>query len=176
MSEKVGFTNYQEYFKNFLGGWSFPNGNETVTISKIEEEEMFDAQTGGKKSGLCIYFKEKELPMVLNVTNAAMIASVLGTDAVAEWIGKKIVVGTENVKAFGKVTKAIRVKDEKPKTPGKKVKPASEAQMNRLKELIADGTINEAGLLGFLGISDISGISAEQALQAIKTKTGEIVE
>jgi len=176
MTEKIGFTNYQEYFKNFLGGWSFPNGDETVTIETIDEQEMFDAQTGGTKRALCAYFKEKELPMVLNVTNASMIASVIGSDVIADWIGKQIVVGTENVKAFGKVTKAIRVKDKKPKAPGKKAKPASEAQMNRLKELIADGTINEAGLLGFLGISDISGISAEQAQQAIKTKTGEIVE
>ena len=51
------FVHYQEYFKTFLGGWSFENGDKTLTIKKIGEEEMYDAETGGKKKGLVMHFE-----------------------------------------------------------------------------------------------------------------------
>lgn len=169
------YSHYQEYFNNFLGAWSFKNGDEVLTITAVKEEEMFDAQTGGKKKGMCVYVAEKELPMVLNKTNASMIAEVTGTDVIGEWIGKRICVGTERVKAFGKVSEAIRVRDRIPE-PVKAAEPASEAQMERIKALIAEGTINEPALCKYLKISDISAISYTQAMNAIKTKTGEIIE
>ena len=136
---------------------------------------MFDAQTGGKKKGLCVYVAEKELPMVLNKTNATMIAEVTGTDILGEWIGKRICVGTERVKAFGKVSEAIRVRDRVPE-PVKAAEPATEAQMERIRALISDGVINEPALCKYLKISDISGISRTQARDAIERKTGEVIE
>jgi len=110
----ANYVHYQEYFKTFLGGWSFENGDETLTISDIGEEEMYDAETGGKKKGLVLRFEERDLPMVLNVTNSETIAEVTGTDKLAEWIGRKIIVGTRKVKAFGKMHDAIRVQNTKP--------------------------------------------------------------
>lgn len=169
------YSHYQEYFNNFLGAWSFKNGDEVLTITGVKEEEMFDAQTGGKKKGLCVYVAEKDLPMVLNKTNASMIAEVTGTDVLGEWIGKRICVGTERIKAFGKVSEAIRVRDRIPE-PVKAVEPASEAQMKRIQELVADGEINEPALCKYLKISDISGISRTQARDAIQKKTGEVIE
>lgn len=176
MSKNVNeYSHYQEYFNNFLGGWSFSNGDETLTISSVGEEEMFDAQTGGKKKGLCIRFKERDLPMVLNKTNASMIAEVTGSDAMRDWIGKQIIVGTERVKAFGKVSQAIRVRPDKPK-PTAPSEPATQAQMERIHALIADGSINEPALCKYLRISGIGAISRTQAYEAIKAKTGEIIE
>lgn len=110
----ANYVHYQEYFKTFLGGWSFENGDETLTIKSVGEEEMFDAETGGKKTGLALHFEEKDLPMVLNVTNSETIASVVGSDKLADWIGHKIIVGTSKVKAFGKIHDAIRVRADKP--------------------------------------------------------------
>ena len=78
----ANYVHYQEYFKSFLGGWSFENGDKTLTISKIGEEEMYDANTGGKKTGLVMHFEEENLPMVLNVTNCETIAEVIGTENV----------------------------------------------------------------------------------------------
>lgn len=110
----ANYVHYQEYFKTFLGGWSFENGDKTLTIKRIGEEEMYDAETGGKKKGLVMYFDELDLPMVLNVTNCEAIADVTGTDKIAEWVGHKIIVGTSRIKAFGKMHDAIRVRNEKP--------------------------------------------------------------
>lgn len=110
----ANYVHYQEYFKSFLGGWSFENGDKTLTISQIGEEEMYDAETGSKKKGLVMHFEEEELPMVLNVTNCDTIAEVTGTDKIADWIGRKIIVGTSKIKAFGKTHDAIRVRNQKP--------------------------------------------------------------
>lgn len=108
------YVRYQEYFKTFLGGWTFEDGDKTLTIKSVGEEEMYDAETGGKKKALVLRFDELDLPMVLNVTNAETIAAVTGSDRLADWIGKQIIVGTSRVKAFGKIHDAIRVRPDKP--------------------------------------------------------------
>lgn len=113
MNEKK-YYRYQDYFKSFLGGWSFEDGDKTLTIKSYGEESMFDRDSGGKKKGLCIHFAEMELPMVLNVTNAETISKVVGSDKMDDWIGHKVIVGQEKVRAFGKESYAIRVRNRKP--------------------------------------------------------------
>ena len=110
------YPNYKEYYKNFLGGWSFEDGDKTLTITDITEREMYDAQTDGTKVELTLSFAEEQLPMVLNVTNADTIAEVLGTGDWSKWIGQRIIVGTAKVKAFGKIHDAIRVRNQRPAT------------------------------------------------------------
>lgn len=110
----ANYVRYQEYFKTFLGGWTFEDGDRTLTIKSVQEEEMYDADSGGKKKALAMRFEELDLSMVLNVTNSETIAAVVGSDRIADWIGKKIIVGTSKVKAFGKIYDAIRVRPDKP--------------------------------------------------------------
>lgn len=114
MIDEKKYFRYQDYFKSFLGGWSFEDGDQTMTIKTVGEEEMFDKDSGKKKKGLCIHFVEKDLPMVLNVTNATTIAEVVGSDRMKDWIGRKIIVGQSKIKAFGKESYAIRVRNKKP--------------------------------------------------------------
>lgn len=114
MIDEKKYFRYQDYFKSFLGGWSFEDGDRTLTIKSYGEEEMFDRDSGKKKKGLCVRFAEMELPMVLNVTNAEAIAKVVGSDRMEDWIGHKVIVGQSKIKAFGKVSFAIRVRSQKP--------------------------------------------------------------
>lgn len=107
-------TPYEVYYKTFLGGWSFQGGDKTLTIKSIGKQEMYDMETGGQKTGITLMFEEEELPMVMNITNASTIAEVLGTNIVEDWIGRKIIVGTSRIKAFGKMHDAIRVRNQKP--------------------------------------------------------------
>lgn len=136
------YVHYQEYFKTFLGGWSFEGGDKTLTIKQIGEEEMYDAETGGKKKGLVMHFVELDLPMVLNVTNCEAIAEVTGSDKIADWIGRKIIVGTSRIKAFGKMHDAIRIRNQKPDETeyicedcGSVLKPAAGKQPSELAEI-----------------------------------------
>lgn len=110
----ANYVRYQEYFKTFLGGWSFADGAKVLTISSVGEEEFRDIENGGTKKGLVVHFKEEELGMVLNVTNATNIASATGTDVMQGWVGKRVTLYCAKVKAFGQVHDAIRVKPEAP--------------------------------------------------------------
>ena len=166
------YSNYNEYFKNFLGGWSFEKGDETLTIKAVTTEEMYDAQNGGKKQAPCLHFKEKELPMVLNKTNADTVARVTGSEIPNDWIGKQIIIGQSKIRAFGKESLAIRVRDEKPKT--KAVKKATKSQLETIQGLIEDGVItNTDAMLSFYKVANIEDLSEKEAAQIIEKKTRE---
>ena len=136
------YVRYQEYFKTFLGGWTFEDGDKTLTIKSVGEEEMYDADSGGKKKALALRVEDLDLPMVLNVTNSETIAAVVGSDRLADWIGRKVIVGTSKVKAFGKIHDAIRVRPEKPDETiyicedcGATIKAAAGKQPSQLAEI-----------------------------------------
>ena len=70
---------------------------------------------GKKEDCIVCYWKEKEKPMILNVTNCKTITKVVGTPYIEQWAGHRIQIGVENVKAFGDVVQALRVKKTKPR-------------------------------------------------------------
>ena len=167
------YKNYKSFNSNYIGGWTFADGDKVFTIKDVHEQEV-KSERGGEER-ICVYFEETEKPMVLNSTNNDTITEVIGSPMFDDWIGKKILIGTEKVRAFGDVWDAVRVRHEKP-TPKKKGEPATEAQKERIRALIADGTINEPAFLKYLKIDSLDGISRKDAADAIKAKTGEIVE
>lgn len=167
------YSNYNEYFKNFLGGWTFEKGDEVLTITDVTTEEMYDAQNGGKKQGVCLHFKEKELPMVLNKTNADMVAKVTGSEIPNEWIGKKIKLGQSKVRAFGKENLAIRVRDEVVADDVKQEK-VTPTQLAEIQQLIDSGAItNVDAMLAYYHVSKLEELSKEDATALIKAKTQE---
>ena len=72
---------------------------------------------GKKEECLVIRYKEKVGPgkMIVNATNAKTITKVAETPYIERWRGTQIQVYTEQVKAFGDVVEAIRVRNFKPK-------------------------------------------------------------
>ena len=166
------YSNYNEYFKNFLGGWSFEKGDETLTITDVTTEEMYDSQNGGKKEAPCLHFKEKELPMVLNKTNADTVARVTGSEIPNDWIGKKIIVGQQKIRAFGKEQLVIRVRDEQPKAKAKKK--ATKDQVQEIENLIESGAItNKEAMLNYYKVDTIEDLSQEEAKKLIDKKKNE---
>ena len=105
---------WQECYKKYLGHWSFDNGDETLTIKKVGIEEVYDNKKGTKKDMVAIWFAEKELPALMNITNCKTIEEVTGTSVIDDWVGKKIVVGVRRVNNGPNVTDAIRVQTSKP--------------------------------------------------------------
>jgi hypothetical protein len=62
----------------------------------------------------CVHFKDVEKPMVLNSTNAQLIAKILGSDETDNWLGKKIVLFNDPSISFGgKLVGGIRVRAPK---------------------------------------------------------------
>lgn len=110
----ANYVRYQEFYKSFLGGWSFADGDETLTIKDIKVETVRNPKTMEEAPKVKMWFEEKALPMVVNVTNAEMIADIVGSDKFSDWIGKKIVVGSSPVQVGRNTVDAIRVRSTKP--------------------------------------------------------------
>jgi hypothetical protein len=81
-------------------------GGRKVTVT-IDSAEM--ANIGDEQDKLVIYFEGKSKGMVLNVTNANMIAEIAGSDETDDWKGVKIVLYSTRVDFQGRRVDAIRV-------------------------------------------------------------------
>lgn len=162
---------WQYYEKNFLGGWSFPNGDETVTIVDAFRDIVYDRFQSKMIEKTIIQLKEKDLPMVLGKQNSAIVASVCGSDYPIEWIGKKIIVGT-------KMRKDRETKEDRPVIVIRNQKPsesitrrATQEQIATIRNLIETGVIkNESAMCKFFGVGKIEDMSPEDAAEIIRRR------
>lgn len=100
---------------NFLGEADFGEGEEKIaTIAMVAND--VDVQTAeGKSKKAVVYFHEKLKPMILNVVRSKAIAKVAGSPYFEDWSGVAIQLYIDhNVKAFGDVVSAVRVRPRKP--------------------------------------------------------------
>lgn len=162
---------WQYYEKNFLGGWSFPNGNETLTISDAYRDIVYDRYKSGFIEKTIIQFKEKDLPMVVGSQNSSIIASVCGSDSPLDWIGKKIIVGTKMRKdcETKEMRPVIDIKNEKPSE--EITRRASAEQIAEIRNLIETGVIkSESGMCRFFGVGRVDDLSPENAAEVIRRR------
>lgn len=102
---------------NYLGSWDLdelPNREATLTIARIVDEDV--VVNGSKERCTVCYWTDKGFkPMILNVTNKKMIAKLYHTKDTEKLAGKAVVIGVEQVKAFGDVHDALRIRKRIPK-------------------------------------------------------------
>lgn len=91
------------YGGNYLKAADLEGRSRTVTIASEEVREFDD---GSKK--LVLSFRNTDKTLVLNSTNAKMLAAFYGTDSAA-WIGKVCELRPEKVSFAGNIVDAIRV-------------------------------------------------------------------
>lgn len=94
-----------------------------VTITRLEEEVV------GDDTKPVVHFNELSKGLVMNKTNGKLITEALGTDRIAEWIGKKITLFRTQVPFGDEMKPAIRVKsaDEQSASSSSKIDKALEA-------------------------------------------------
>lgn len=83
----------------------------TLTITRLTVEKMGHGAEEERKPVL--YFEKATKGLVLNRTNAMIIASLYGNES-DDWAGKRIVIYPTKVRAFGAYQDCIRVKEEIP--------------------------------------------------------------
>ena len=105
---------------DYIGAYAFEHNEEkTGTICEVKQEMVAGAD-GKKESCTVIHFTERDLkPLILNRTNAKMITKLYKTGFIDEWVGKRVTMVVRQVKAFGDVVDAVRIKPEIPKAPVK---------------------------------------------------------
>lgn len=103
---------------NYLGSWDLeeqPNREITLTIAKIVDENVV---AKGGQGELCtvIHWREPGFkPMIANVTNKKMLARLYKTTDTEKLVGKAVCIGIDEVKAFGGVHDALRIRKRIPK-------------------------------------------------------------
>ena len=100
---------------DYLGAYSLDNGNDlTVTITTTDRAIVKSAQHPKGEDCFVANFKEVDKPMILNATNCKTIQGLYGA-FIEDWEGKQITLFIKDVKAFGTVTDALRIRDFEPK-------------------------------------------------------------
>ena len=101
---------------NYIGEADFNEGEEKVaTISRVVQNETVVTAEGKSKKAV-VYFKENLKPMILNVARSKAIQKVTGSPYFEDWVGVPIQLYIQdNIKAFGDVVAAVRVRATKPR-------------------------------------------------------------
>ncbi len=88
-----------------------------VTIKGDLTQENLAMEGKPEEKKWLIHFEELEKPMVLNSTNAQLIAMAVGSENSEDWSGKQIVLYNDpNVSFQGKLVGGIRVRVRAPKS------------------------------------------------------------
>lgn len=101
---------------NYLGEADFNEGEEKVaTIASVNQSETVTTAEG-KSQKAVVHFAENLKPMILNVARSKAIEKVAGSPYFEDWKGVRIQLYIEhNIKAFGELVSAVRVRPRKPK-------------------------------------------------------------
>lgn len=85
---------------------------KVVTIKDIDMAECYDEGSKAKVQKQTVFFEECK-PMVLNKTNAKTLKRLFSpnSDNPADAFGHRIILRVEEVRAFGKKTTGIRIKE-----------------------------------------------------------------
>ena len=124
---------------NYLGAYALePNQDLVVTITDVKTEQVMNAD-GRNEECLVAHLKDQK-PLIVNKTNAKAIAKVAGSNYIEDWKGKQIALYISNVKAFGELVEAIRVRTVPPKAKSKRK--LSDDDFKKLVKAVADGSYN----------------------------------
>ena len=166
------YKNYKSFNSNYIGGWTFADGDKVFTIKDVREQLVRNEKNQSGEEKLCVFFEEIDKPMVLNSTNNDTITSVVGSSLFDDWIGKKILIGTAKVRAFGDVWDAVRVRDEKPKEK-RNGTPATAEQIETINALIENGKCDKDAMLKYYKVNAVEELTKAQAGQLIELKNGK---
>lgn len=112
---------------------------KVVTIKDIDMAECYDEGTKQKLQKQTVFFEECK-PMVLNKTNAKTLKRLFSpnSDDPRNAFGHRVILKVEEVKAFGKKTTGIRIKEfseEKCPICGKVILPYAGKTVAEIKEI-----------------------------------------
>ena len=112
---------------------------KVVTIKDIDMAECYDEGSKSKVQKQTVFFQECK-PMVLNKTNAKTLKRLFSpnSDDPKNAFGHRVILKVEEVKAFGKKTTGIRIKEfseEKCPICGKVILPYAGKSVAEIKEI-----------------------------------------
>lgn len=111
----------------WLGHWDFEDAasqTKPLTIAKVGTDEVFNQKDQANETVPALFFEGMEKGMICNVTNLKTLAALYG-DQYEAWVGKPILIEVKEVKAFGDLHKALRIKPQRVQSQAKPTAPAT---------------------------------------------------
>ncbi|MFA5307189.1 MAG: hypothetical protein WC365_07115 [Candidatus Babeliales bacterium] len=99
---------------DYLGSYSLDPGKDMILTIKTVKVESVTGPDNRKEDCMVMTFVENVKPMIVNATNAKTITKLYKTPFIEEWAGKKIQLYATEVKAFGDVVEALRIRQKIP--------------------------------------------------------------
>lgn len=99
---------------DYLGAYSLDPGKDLILTIKVVKVEQVTGPDNRKEDCTVAHFVEDSKPMILNATNSKIITKLYKTPYIEEWAGKKIQIYSTEVKAFGDVVEALRIRQKIP--------------------------------------------------------------
>jgi hypothetical protein len=97
----------------YIGSHDLQPGQEVTITIKSVAQEMVKGPDGKEEQCVVAQLEGTKKPMILNKTNMKIITKVLDTPYVEQWSGRKIIIYSAKVRAFGEMVEALRVKNQK---------------------------------------------------------------
>lgn len=107
MEKKTHWKVYQD--NNTIGAWMFENQDKILTIKSVTYDDFAGSDGKKSKKRIC-HFKEIDKPLVLNSTNSATISSIYHTPYMEDWVGKKIQLYKDSIRAFCEDKECVRIR------------------------------------------------------------------
>lgn len=111
MSETPDLDVLQMFDRSYMHAVDLGGKERHVTIERVEAGEL--KNKAGKQKKPVVHFKEFELPLALNKTNAATISRLYG-GRVREWIGKRITLYPTTTEMAGQTVDCVRIRPQAP--------------------------------------------------------------
>lgn len=99
---------------NYIGAYTLAADGKDLVVEIIKVQRERVQGTDGKQEECTVAHLQGQKPLILNKTNCKIIEKIYGTPFIEEWTGKKITLYVANVRAFGDVVPALRIRDKVP--------------------------------------------------------------
>lgn len=110
-------THFKKLFNpDYLGAYALDPGKDLIlTIKQVKVEKITNCD-GRKEDAPVMRFEERGIkPMILNSTNSKTIKKIYETPYLEDWVGRKIQIFVEQIRAFGEDMEALRIRPFIPK-------------------------------------------------------------
>ncbi len=139
---------------DYLGSYAFDPEEEKIATVQSVGLEMVVGPDGKKEECIVARFREPDIkPMILNATNCKIISKMYGTPHIEKWTGRRVQIFVEQVRAFGELVDALRIRPKEPQVALPELTPGHEKWPGAVASL-RDGKIDLAGIRKHFKVSD----------------------
>jgi len=175
MSAKPTFGGKLMFPTEFLAAEDLGGKDYDVTIESVQAESL--RTTDGAADKFTIRFKGARKRLVLNKTNAKLIAAATGQPEARKWPGKRITLYPTNCQAFGETVTCIRVRETAPRQAAPEVTETSEPPKPDYLQQIAEAVIpDDLDVILRDAAKELPENEMVAVLQAATAKRGELGE